>query len=476
MKCAVPGANVKILAKAIHALARIGDEMYIEPQKSTLLFRTVNMNSSAYADFTFFENYFSYYVYGNLQENDALKCKISMRSAMAVFKATNLIDKQVETCHIRLEPNASEILFILKYKNSITKTHLLPILDCEMLQIAYNKDLASNQFSSQPRVLGDALQNFHQHLIEITLEVSSQKLLLRNYVDDTSGLSNTTRTQVALGRGEFDRYDISSDISITFCMKEFKAILTFAETVGIPASIYFEEAGKPVIFALKNPAFEANLVLSTLNSDADSQTETTLIGTNEKTTKRRVGGKRISKKPSRSISKANKKSATINKTLGNTNSENTHPALTEKMKETNLNSSKEKANSLRDVPSRSLRDDPNKNEVSVLPVERDTREESPNYPSSSRDLTSKLSETSTNRKKIANSVFSSITKRKSSKNETDREQNLDNDNFDAVPNSPPAKKRARLVFQKCFQRTFDPKTLPGYDIILAEDSDECCSE
>lgn len=54
---------------------------------------------------------------------------------MTVFKASNVIDKQVETCHIRLEPNASEILFILKYKNSIIKTHLLPILDCEILQV-----------------------------------------------------------------------------------------------------------------------------------------------------------------------------------------------------------------------------------------------------------------------------------------------------------------------------------------------------
>lgn len=233
---------------------------------------------------------------------------------------------------------------------------------------------------------------------------------------------------------------------------------------------------RPVIFALKNPAFEANLVLSTLNSDADSQTETTLIGKNERTTKRRAGGKQISRRPSRSISKTDNKSATINKTLGKTTSKNAHPALTEKMKETNLNSAKEKANSLLNVPSRSLRDDPNTNQVRVLPVERDTREESPNYPSSSRDVTPKLSKTSTNRKKIVNSVFSSITKRKSSNDETDRQQNPDNVNFDAVPNSPPVKKKARLIFQKCFQRTFDPRTLPGYDIILAEDSDECCSE
>lgn len=112
MKCVIPGANVKsmlfhlgyvlfffylnniknkihisivknkytlVLAKAIHALSKIGEEMYIEPQDNVLSFRTVNMANSAYADFTFFQCYFSYYIYGDLQENDALKCKISMR-------------------------------------------------------------------------------------------------------------------------------------------------------------------------------------------------------------------------------------------------------------------------------------------------------------------------------------------------------------------------------------------------------------
>ena len=59
----------------------------------------------------------------------------TLQSAIAVFKSINLIDKQVESCHINLESDASEILFILKYKNGITKTHLLPILDCEVLQV-----------------------------------------------------------------------------------------------------------------------------------------------------------------------------------------------------------------------------------------------------------------------------------------------------------------------------------------------------
>lgn len=465
MKCVIAGANVKILAKAIHALSKIGDEMYIEPHENTLSFRTVNMANSAYADFTFLQSYFSYYAYGDLQENDALKCKISMRSAMTVFKVPHLIDKQVETCHIKLEPDASEILFILKYKNSIIKTHLLPILDCEILQTVYNKDSASIKLSSQPRVLGDAMQNFHQHLIEITLEVSAQKLLLRNYVDDVSGLSNTIRTQLALGKGEFDRYDIGSETTITFCMKEFRSILNFAEIAITPISIYSEGAGRPVIFALKNQSFEVNLVLSTLSSDTDSQAETTLINKpQEKSIKRRATNKRVCRKNNKSDSKIQDKSIKSNNKLGNVKTP--HPCFMEEPK---------------GQVDTSTRDNQNLNRVSNLPIEQDIEDKMKQNSSSSCDIFTNINKTSTSEKKLVNFIFSTITKRKSSNNETDKEQNLDSDQSDAfedkVPNSPsPPNKKARFIFQKCFQKTFDPRTLPGYNVILAEDSDEASND
>ncbi|KZC09657.1 PREDICTED: cell cycle checkpoint control protein RAD9A [Dufourea novaeangliae] len=487
MKCVIPGANIKILAKAIHALAKIGEEMFIEPQSDAISFRTVNMANSAYADFTFCQTYFSYYAYGDLQEDDALKCKISMRSAMAVFKAPNLIDKQVETCHIRLEPDASEIIFILKYKNSIIKTHLLPILDCEKLQTDYDKDSAKNQLSSQGRVFGDAMLNFHQHLIEITFEVSSQKLLLRNYVDDASGLSNTTRTQVALGKGEFDKFDINSDTSITFCMKEFKAFLNFSETVGIPLSMFFEQAGKPVIFALKNPSFEGKLILSTLSSDADSQTETTIVGRQDKSVKRKAGSKQNSRRPNKSKSKIKHRSINDNKT-GSSTVKDIHSYLMEKEKETNENISKVNDNFQPNTSNSSMRNNQNKNDISYSLDEQNNQKEfhsnqhgSHNNPSSSSNTSDKFTRASTSGRKLVNSVFSTITKRKSTNFEADMQEREKSDQSDtledAVPSSPPPPaKRARLIFQKCFQKTFDPTTLPGYDIILAEDSDENCSD
>ncbi|XP_076232408.1 cell cycle checkpoint control protein Rad9 isoform X2 [Calliopsis andreniformis] len=457
MKCVVPGVNVKILAKAIHALAKIGDEMFIEPQENALSFRTVNMANSAYADFTLFQSYFSYYNYGDLQENDTLKCKISMRSAMTVFKAPNLIDKQVETCHIRLESNAAEILFILKYKNSITKTHLLPILECEVLQIQYDKDGLSNQLSSQSRVLGDALQNFQQNLIEITLEVSSQKLLLRNYVDDTSG---------------------------KVCQIQQGHNLPLAEEnlIGIPVSIYFEEPGKPAIFALKNPSFEANLVLSTLNSENCSQSETTLVvPRQEKSKQRRAVNKRVSKRSNKSTTKIETKSMKMNKTSGNATSSNMHSNFMERKNETDRDFLTENSDVPLNVSDKNVTNNSNKNQHSISAAQQNNLEESHNYASTSRNIVTKRSEASTSDKALVNSVFSSISKRKSSKKEANKKQSPNNNNSDiledAIPNSPsPPAKKARLIFQKCFQKTFDPTTLPGYDVILAEDSDECCSE
>lgn len=59
-----------------------------------------------------------------------------------------------------------------------------------------------------------------------------------------SVIANITRTQLALGIGEFDRYAVSNETTITFCLKEFRSLLTFSESAGIPVGVNFEAAGR----------------------------------------------------------------------------------------------------------------------------------------------------------------------------------------------------------------------------------------
>ncbi|KAM0725546.1 Cell cycle checkpoint control protein RAD9A [Formica fusca] len=467
MKCIVPGGNVKVLAKAIHMLAKIGDEMYVNPQQEFISFRTVNMAKSAYSDITFHKNFFSYYILGDIEEEEAQKCKISMRSAMTVFKSAHTLDKQVENCHIHLEVDSCNLVFILKYKNGVNKSHLSPILDPEKLQASYTKAGMTNELTSRARTLVDALQNFPQNLIEITLEITLHKLFLRNYVDDASVMVNTTRTQLAFGVGEFDRYIMGNETTITFCLKEVRALLIFSESIGIPININFETAGRPMLLTLKNQGFEANLLLSTLSPDSDSQSDSSTVNRQvQPVRKKSVSSRSISKRINKSSNQIKKSilpaDLTVNNTFKNKPKKMTNQ-MDKTLTQTSVNIVSEANNSINSAQERNLK----QNRSLLNPVDATSSVISKKIPDDQR--------------KLVNSVFSNIAKRKSASDEEDcklQEQISGKciDLEESVPHSPPplrqAAKRAKLVFQKCFQNTFDPRMIPGHDIILVEDSDE----
>ncbi|XP_012532856.2 cell cycle checkpoint control protein RAD9A [Monomorium pharaonis] len=460
MKCVIPGGNVKILARAIHTLAKIGDEIYVNPQKESISFRTVNMAKSAYSDFTFHKSFFSYYTLGNLEEEEAQKCKISMRSAMTVFKSAHTIDKQVETCHIQLEIDACNLVFIFKYKNGINKSHLTPILDTEKLQASYTMAGMSNELMSRARTLTDALQNFPLNLIEITLEITPHKLLFRNYVDDTSVMVNTTRTQLALGIGEFDRYTIGNETSVTFCLKEVRALLVFSESVGVPITANFGTAGRPMLFTLKSQAFEANMLLSTLSPDCDNQSDSSVVS-------RKMRRKNASRSKSKSVNKSSnrpKKSikSQINDTKNKSVEERNLPDETRNQNgNTSMNISVKAKNTINDIPKNNLHiQEQSCHSVEFSPAS--TFSANRNIPKDQR--------------KPISSVFSSTMKRKSTDDENCQKKEIEDcvDFEENVPQSPPPRqvpKKAKLVFQKFLQNTFDPRTLPGHETILVEDSD-----
>ncbi|XP_077465007.1 cell cycle checkpoint control protein RAD9A isoform X2 [Stigmatopora argus] len=261
--------HTSVLAKAIQSLSRIGDELYIEPQNDGLALRSVNSSRSAYGCFQFTSLFFSRYTTPN---GKTFRCKMAIKSVQAVFKSLSSLDKTVEKCHITLDEKKDRLTFVLHCKHGLLKTRNLSFQDSESLQAVFDKDACGNVFRADSRLLVDTVAHFPPSLEEVTLSVSDQRMWLRSHVEEESAQSKATLTELFLTSEEFKHFAVRAQTSITFCLKELRGLLPFAETVGLPISIYFDEPGSPLVLSVSDSVVEGNFVLATLLEENTNQT------------------------------------------------------------------------------------------------------------------------------------------------------------------------------------------------------------
>ncbi|XP_027659944.1 cell cycle checkpoint control protein RAD9A isoform X2 [Falco cherrug] len=226
MKCIIAGGNVKVLGRAVHSLSRIGDELYLEPTDGG--------------------------------------------SFLGIFRSLPSLEKTVEKCLILLRPRASRLVVQLHCKYGVTKTHNLAFQECERLQAVFDTQRCASQLCAPARVLAEAVVHFPPTLAEVTLGAGpGGKLSLRNYVEDETELKKTMVTELWLAEDEFQMVAVVPGSHITFCLKEFRGLLTFAEASNLPLTIHYDVPGRPVVFTLDDAVLEVHLVLATL-SDTES--------------------------------------------------------------------------------------------------------------------------------------------------------------------------------------------------------------
>ncbi|XP_075569121.1 cell cycle checkpoint control protein RAD9A [Pelecanus crispus] len=271
MKCIVAGGNIKVLGRAVHSLSRIGDELYLEPTDSGLSLRAVNSSRSAFASFLFAPLFFQLYEPGGPQpDRELLRCKVLMKSFLGIFRSLPSLEKTVWKCLILLKPRASRLVVQLHCKYGVTKTHNLAFQECERLQAIFDTRGCASSLRAPARVLAEAVVHFPLTLAEVTLGAGpGGKISLRNYVEDDAEPSKTMVTELWLAEDEFQTMAVAPGSHITFCLKEFRGLLTFAEASNLPLAIHYDVPGRPVVFTLDDTVLEVHLVLATL-SDPES--------------------------------------------------------------------------------------------------------------------------------------------------------------------------------------------------------------
>ncbi|XP_003468336.1 cell cycle checkpoint control protein RAD9A isoform X3 [Cavia porcellus] len=265
MKCVVTGSNVKVLGKAVHSLSRIGDELYLEPLDDGLSLRTVNSSRSAYACFLFAPLFFQQYQ-PSTPGQDLLRCKILMKSFLSIFRSLAMLEKTVEKCCISLNDRSSCLVVQLHCKYGVRKTHNLSFQDCESLQAVFNLASCPHVLRAPARILGEAVLPFPPALAEVTLGIGrGRRVILRSYQEEEAeSTSKAMVTEMSIGEEDFQQLQAPEGMGITFCLKEFRGLLSFAESANLPVSIHFDAPGRPAIFSIEDSLLDGHFVLATL--------------------------------------------------------------------------------------------------------------------------------------------------------------------------------------------------------------------
>lgn len=266
MKCLVTGGNVKVLGKAVHSLSRIGDELYLEPLEDGLSLRTVNSSRSAYACYLFAPLFFQLYQAATPGQ-DPLRCKILMKSFLSVFRSLVMLEKTVEKCCISLNGRSSRLVVQLHCKYGVRKTHNLSFQDCESLQAVFDPASCPYLLRAPAKLLGEAVLPFPPALAEVTLGIGhGRRVILRSYQEEEADSTiKAMVTEMSIGQEDFQQLQAEEGVAITFCLKEFRGLLSFAESANLSLSIHFDAPGRPAIFAIKDSLLDGHFVLATLS-------------------------------------------------------------------------------------------------------------------------------------------------------------------------------------------------------------------
>ncbi|VDP15456.1 unnamed protein product [Onchocerca flexuosa] len=264
--------NFKIFARAILALNRIGNELYMEPNNFGLVLRSLSCSKSAFGTFMFSRSFFSECDVLRLDSNAYNVCRIPMKCALSAFKCVKNSEKAVLSCQLYLNPRADSMLIQLTHTYDVIRNHKIPFFECTtMFRTIVDKANLNNCFVIQARLLLEMFNRMHHNTDEILIDAKTEEISFRNYITHEQDRDMVMKTEGKIPVAEFKRYSVQRPAEITVNLKELKAIVNFADVHQSLVSIYFDQPGIPIVIALEDDVnYTAEVILATAVDDPAS--------------------------------------------------------------------------------------------------------------------------------------------------------------------------------------------------------------
>uniref|UniRef100_A0A336ML43 CSON002238 protein n=1 Tax=Culicoides sonorensis TaxID=179676 RepID=A0A336ML43_CULSO len=476
MKCSINGVHIKVFNRAIQYLSKIGDEIHFETFATGLCLSAVSSRKTAFGSIKFDVDFFTEYE-DDLGKDDESQCKVSVKSILPLFRSL----KQFESGTISLDRKNCKLIFKFICRQKLIKRLSIPILEFSRIDDLIIPENFSNKIAGSHKVMNNILSNFHKTTREISFDVTNSSIEIKNHIDNPDLDFETVRANYKLRIDEFETFSIKNPCNIAFSYSDFRAMVKFVDESETHLRINFESPGEPMCLSTRiQDMLVANLLIATLLHDMEETGQDEIQSNSDKTSQTsdipvaKVTKKNASMTRNRRVIKTQEEDNPFNfidenrtpspQVVRNENEQVPEPRPTiipcsssSNISDTIPNSSKIYANrpsSLTDIPIQRI------SEAREEPMQVDSNPEIQIQENEVQQKPDQL--------KASEEIFFETEESESNKAEIVPESE------ESVPASPTAefRRRRRHIFRRCFEQTFDPRTVPGANEILAVNSDE----
>ncbi|SPO31068.1 related to DNA repair protein rad9 [Ustilago trichophora] len=273
MNALISASDIKTFYSALHCLSRFSETFWLSCNsrnngQAQIRLSAINPTNSAFCMFAFDPDFFL-----SVSTSDQkIECQIQLKTILSILRTRG---RNVERLALSLTDTTPTCRFTLTLHchHSIVKTHNLTYSPKRGLLPTADPN-PPNFFCLNASTASEWLDHFlsSSRTGEITLLCTPDSCIARSKEEEIpegrGQIRKSIATEVKIAVEEFKDYCVLDDVKLTFSLREFKATVALAESLGVPLEVNFSDGDEPLFVRLRvESAVAGEFVIATTRGD-----------------------------------------------------------------------------------------------------------------------------------------------------------------------------------------------------------------
>jgi cell cycle checkpoint control protein RAD9A len=167
-------------------------------------------------------------------------------------------DGAIDRCEVSVQerPDQTQCRFIVKMvcNHGVIKTYRLTYESVDVMHALFDRNMAKNRWSIHSSTIRDYIVYFDPktELLDI-FSGEDGRMVMKSYTEKISAgkevLKNPLVTAVAIDTSDFEQFEVDTGLHIIISVKDFKAVVTHADTLKTNITAYYSQPARPLQFS-----------------------------------------------------------------------------------------------------------------------------------------------------------------------------------------------------------------------------------